>query len=185
MEMNNPAVCVFCGSSPGTNPAHRAAARALGEGIAKAGFSLVFGGGDLGLMGEVARAAQGAGARVQGIIPAFLHKSEMQGRPEEDLIVTPDMQVRKGKMLAASDAFVVLPGGVGTLDELFEVLAEAQLGVHAKPIIVVNIDGFYDAITALLRDMVREGFVAERTLALYAVVADAEGALKILTEKLA
>jgi hypothetical protein len=185
MEMNNPAVCVFCGSSAGTDPAHRAVARALGEGIAKAGFSLVFGGGDLGLMGEVARAAQGGGARVRGIIPAFLHKSEMQGRPEEDLIVTPDMQVRKFKMLAASDAFVVLPGGIGTLDEFFEVLAEAQLGVHAKPIIVVNVDGFYDAVTALLHDMVRQGFVQARALELYTVVADADAALKLLSEKLA
>ena len=185
MEMNNPSVCVFCGSSPGTNPAHRAAARILGEGVAKAGFSLVFGGGDLGLMGEVARAAQGGGARVRGIIPAFLHKAEMHGETAEDLVVTPDMQVRKFKMLAASDAFVVLPGGIGTLDEFFEVLAEAQLGVHAKPIIVVNIDGFYDAMTAMLRDMVREGFVADRTLALYAVVADADAALKMLGEKLA
>ena len=185
MEMNNPAICVFCGSSFGTDPAHRAAARILGEGIAKAGFSLVFGGGDLGLMGEVARAAQGGGARVRGIIPAFLHKAEMQGRPEEDLVVTPDMQVRKFKMLAASDAFVVLPGGVGTLDEFFEVLAEAQLGVHAKPIILVNIAGFYDTMTTLLDGMVREGFVQARALALYTMVPNADAALKLLTEKLA
>jgi uncharacterized protein (TIGR00730 family) len=175
--MINATICVFCGSSIGNNPAHRAAARALGEGIARRGFMLMFGGGTVGLMGVAAQAAAAGGARVRGIIPTFLHKD---GNPHKDLIVTPDMQARKFQMLAQSHAFVVLPGGIGTLDEFFEVMAEAQLGVHAKPIILVNIAGYYDTLVALLDHMAREGFVRADTPALYHTVPMAEDALVLL-----
>ena len=133
------AVCVFCGSSFGHDPAFRDAARAIGAGIAKMGYSLVFGGGGLGLMGEVARAALDGGSDIQGIMPGFLQALEPEVSPQEKLIVTPHLQERKALMLQMSDAFLVLPGGLGTFDEFFEVAVEAQLGVHAKPIIVVNI----------------------------------------------
>ena len=120
------AVCVFCGSSFGSDPAFQDAARAIGDGIARMGYSLVFGGGGLGLMGEVARAVLAGGSSIQGIMPAFLQALEPGVSPQEKLIVTPHMQERKNLMLQMSDAFLVLPGGLGTYDEFFEVVTEAQ-----------------------------------------------------------
>jgi uncharacterized protein (TIGR00730 family) len=180
MSNKKPAICVFCGSSFGTNPRFRDAARTLGAGIAQLGFSLVFGGGGLGLMGDVASAAQAGGAQVQGIIPAFLQSLEPPVSAEEKLIVTPHIQERKALMLQMSDAFVVLPGGLGTFDEFFEVATEAQLDVHRKPIIVVNVDGYYDALDAMLHDIVEKGFARPMILELYHLADGAEAALKIL-----
>src|SRR6202789_2455543 len=140
------AICVFCGSSFGRNPRFRDAARTIGTGIAKAGWSLVFGGGGNGLMGDVAKSAQEGGAVVQGIIPAFLQALEPPVSEEEKLIVTPHIQERKALMLKMSDAFVVLPGGLGTLDEFFEVSTEAQLSVHNKPIGGGNGGGIFNAL---------------------------------------
>src|SRR5579871_5085608 len=151
------AVCVFCGSSFGDNPAFREAARAIGSGIAKMGYSLVFGGGGLGLMGDVAKAALDGGSEIQGIMPAFLQALEPEVSPQEKLIVTPHLQERKNLMLQMSDAFLILPGGLGTFDEFFEVVTEAQLGVHAKPIIVVNVNGYYDALDAMLHAIIKRG----------------------------
>ena len=183
MEKKKPAICVFCGSSFGTNPRFREAARAVGAGIARLGFSLVYGGGNPGLMGDVAKAAQDGGAPVQGIIPAFLQNSAGIS-PEDKLIVTPHLQARKVLMLGLADAFLVLPGGLGTFDEFFEVAAEAQLGVHAKPIIVVNVDGFYDALDAMLRAIVKAELARPDIMDLYHLADGAEDALKLLTEKL-
>jgi uncharacterized protein (TIGR00730 family) len=174
------AVCVFCGSSFGTDPAFRDAARAIGAGIAKMGYLLVFGGGGLGLMGDVARAALEGGSQIQGIMPAFLQALEPEVSPQEKLIVTPHMQERKNLMLEMSDAFIVLPGGLGTFDEFFEVVTEAQLGVHNKPIIVVNVSGYYDALDAMLHAIVKAGFAKEKTLKLYYLADGAEAALEIL-----
>jgi uncharacterized protein (TIGR00730 family) len=179
-KKNKPAICVFCGSSFGTNPHFRDAAQKLGAGIAGLGFSLVFGGGGLGLMGEVAKAAQAGGAAVQGIIPAFLQSLEPPVSPEEKLIVTPHIQERKAQMLQLSDAFVVLPGGLGTFDEFFEVATEAQLGVHHKPIIVVNVDGYYNALDAMLRATVDAGFAKPMIFDLYHLADGPDDALKIL-----
>jgi uncharacterized protein (TIGR00730 family) len=184
MDKKKPAICVFCGSSFGTNPRFREAARAMGDGIARLGFSLVFGGGGNGLMGEVALAAQKAGAAVQGIIPAFLQDLEPPVSPEEKLIVTPHIQERKALMLQMSDAFVVLPGGLGTFDEFFEVATEAQLGVHKKPIIVLNVDGYFHALDAILNDIVLSGFARPLILELYHLADDVDTALKTLEEKL-
>ena len=156
-----PAICVFCGASFGSSPRFRDAAAAMGAGIAAMGASLVFGGGGLGLMGVVASAAQAGGAPVQGIIPAFLQSLEPPVSAEEKLNVTPRIQERKALMLEMSDAFVVLPGGLGTFDEFFEVATEAQLGVHRKPIIVVNVDGYYDALDTMLHATVEAGFAKE------------------------
>src|SRR6201989_518524 len=144
------AVCVFCGSSFGDDPAFRQAAQAIGSGIARMGYSLVFGGGGLGLMGGGGRAALEGGSEIQGIMPGFLQALEPGVSPQEKLIVTPHLQERKNLMLQMSDAFLILPGGLGTYDEFFEVAVEAQLGVHTKPIIVVNADGYYDALDAML-----------------------------------
>jgi uncharacterized protein (TIGR00730 family) len=174
------AICVFCGSSFGDDSRFRDAARAMGEAIAKAGWSMVFGGGGNGLMGEVARAAQGGGAPVQGIMPAFLQALEPPISAEEKLIVTPHIQERKALMLNMSDAFLVLPGGLGTFDEFFEVCTEAQLGVHKKPIVVVNVDGYFDALDAMLRAIVERGFAKAMIFDLYHLADGPDAALKIL-----
>ena len=174
------AVCVFCGSSFGDDPAFRVAAEAIGSGIARMGYSLVFGGGGLGLMGVVAKAALDGGSEIQGIMPGFLQALEPGVSPQEKLIVTPHLQERKNLMLQMSDAFLILPGGLGTFDEFFEVATEAQLGVHAKPIIVVNVSGYFDGLDALLHATVKKGFAKEKILKLYYLADGAEAALEIL-----
>jgi len=179
-NIKNAAVCVFCGSSFGKDPVYREAARAIGAGIAKMGYSLVFGGGGLGLMGEVARAALDGGSDIQGIMPGFLQALEPEVSPQEKLIVTPHLQERKTLMLQMSDAFIVLPGGLGTFDEFFEVAVEAQLGVHAKPIIVVNVNGYYDALDTMLHKTIEAGFAKKTVLKLYYLADGAEAALEIL-----
>ncbi|HKD46239.1 MAG TPA: TIGR00730 family Rossman fold protein [Rhizomicrobium sp.] len=183
-KKKNHAICVFCGSSFGLDPRYRDAARTVGAGIAKAGWSLVFGGGGNGLMGDVAKAAQAGGALVQGIIPAFLQALEPPVSEEEKLIVTPHIQERKALMLRMADAFLVLPGGVGTLDEFFEVCTEAQLGVHKKPIVVVNVDGYYDTLDSLLRAIVERGFARHMIFDLYHLAEGPEAALSYLRQRL-
>jgi uncharacterized protein (TIGR00730 family) len=180
MEKKTHAICVFCGSSFGRDPRFRDAARDVGAGIAEAGWSLVFGGGGNGLMGDVAKAAQEGGAAVQGIIPAFLQALEPPVTAEEKLIVTPRIQERKALMLQMADAFLVLPGGLGTFDEFFEVATEAQLGVHQKPIVVVNVGGYFDALDSMLRAIVERGFARPMIFDLYHLADGAEAALKIL-----
>ncbi|HWC63878.1 MAG TPA: TIGR00730 family Rossman fold protein [Rhizomicrobium sp.] len=184
MDKDKHAICVFCGSSFGTSPRFRETAEAVGTGIAAAGFSLVFGGGGLGLMGAVASAAQAGGAPVQGIIPAFLQNLEPPISAEEKLIVTPHIQERKALMLQMSDAFLVLPGGLGTFDEFFEVAVEAQLGVHKKPIIVVDVEHYFDALDAMLHAIVEKGFARPRIMELYHRVNGAEEAIQLLKDKL-
>ncbi len=174
------AVCVFCGSSFGNDPAFAEAAQAIGAGIARMGYSLVFGGGGLGLMGVVAKAALAGGSDIQGIMPGFLQALEPEVSPQEKLIITPHMQERKNLMMQMSDAFLILPGGLGTFDEFFEVAVEAQLGVHSKPIIVVNVKGYYDALDAMLHAIIEKGFARETMLKLYYLADGAEAALDIL-----
>ena len=180
LKKSGAAVCVFCGSSFGRDPVYREAARAIGTGIAKMGYSLVFGGGGLGLMGDVARAALDGGSDIQGIMPGFLQALEPEVSPQEKLIVTPHLQERKTLMLQMSDAFLVLPGGLGTFDEFFEVAVEAQLGVHAKPIIVVNVNGYFDALDTMLHKTIEAGFAKKTVLKLYYLADGAEAALEIL-----
>jgi uncharacterized protein (TIGR00730 family) len=180
IKTNSASVCVFCGSSFGNDPAYHEAARTVGAGIAKMGFSLVFGGGGLGLMGDVAKAVLDGGQSIQGIMPAFLQALEPAISSQEKLIVTPHMQERKTLMLQMSDAFIVLPGGLGTFDEFFEVATEAQLSVHTKPIIVVNVNGYYDALDAMLHKTIEAGFAKETVLKLHYLADGAEAALEIL-----
>jgi uncharacterized protein (TIGR00730 family) len=151
-------VCVFCGSRPGADPAHAAAAAELGTALAAAGLRLVYGAGDVGLMGAVARAAIAAGGRTLGVIPGHLVPREARGRPYGDHVVTETMHERKKVMFMNADAIVALPGGPGTLDELFEVLTWRQLGLHAKPVLLLNVDGYWDPLLALLSHVVERGF---------------------------
>jgi uncharacterized protein (TIGR00730 family) len=146
-------VCVYCGSSPGTDPAFMEAARRFGEILAVDGVGLVYGGGSRGLMGAVATSVLDHGGHVTGIIPEFLENREQTLRRAQEIIVTPDMHVRKQTMFDKADAFVALPGGIGTLEELVEQLTWAQLGRHKKPILILNIRGFWDPLCALLDHM--------------------------------
>ncbi len=146
-------ICVYCGSGGGTDPAFVDAATALGTAMAKAGIGLVYGGGDMGMMGAVADAVRRNGGSVTGIIPQFLLNKERAGFNGEGLIVTADMHERKRKMFEMADAFVAMPGGVGTLEELVEQLTWAQLGRHKKPIMIANIEGFWQPLCALLDHM--------------------------------
>ena len=166
-------ICVYCGSGLGENPAYRKAARTLGEEMGRNGIGLVYGGGSLGLMGEVARATLDAGGRVTGIIPDFLIQREKMLRDVDDLIVTEDMHERKRLMFERSDAFVALPGGIGTLEELVEQLTWVQLGRHNKPVVVANIENFWDPFLKLLTHMKAEAFIRPGIDVSFTVVDDA------------
>lgn len=167
-------VCVYCGSGPGNNPAYAGAAKALGQALAESGIGLVYGGGSLGLMGTVARATLEAGGRVTGIIPDFLSEKEHMLRIVDELIVTADMHERKRLMFERSDAFVALPGGIGTLEELVEQLTWSQLGRHQKPIVVANIAGFWAPFLSLLAHMKADAFIRSGLEVSFAVVDTAE-----------
>lgn len=184
-EIKRLAVCVFCGSSHGTDPAYAATAKAMGSLIAARGYSLIFGGGNVGLMGEVARAARDGGAPVQGILPEFLKHLEPPLKTKEEVIVTADLQSRKTLMLSLADAFVVLPGGLGTLDEYFEILTTAQLRVFRKPIVVVDVNGYFAPLKALLDQVTGHGFARPEILAMQSVVTTAEDAMAVLDRQLA
>ena len=152
-------ICVFCGSGSGVNPAYAEAARALGSELAIRDAGLVYGGGSNGLMGEVARAVKAGGGRVTGIIPEFLGAKERMFTDANELIVTATMHERKMTMFERSDGFIALPGGMGTLEELSEVGTWAQLDRHRKPIVLCNVEGYWDPLLALIRHMRKEEFI--------------------------
>ena len=152
-------VCVYCGSGAGTNPRFIESARDLGKTLAENGIRLVYGGGAVGMMGAVATAALDHGGRVTGIIPSFLTARENALKRVQELIVTPDMHERKRLMFEHSDAFVALPGGIGTLEELVEQLTWQQLGRHSKPVLLANIDGFWEPLLALVAHMRATQFI--------------------------
>lgn len=170
-------VCVYCGSRDGVNPKYAAAAQALGQGLADRGWRLVYGAGDVGLMGRVARAAQSAGGETFGVIPTHLLDREVGKRDLSTFIVTETMHERKKVMFMNADAVIVLPGGAGSLDELLEVLTWAQLGLHAKPIVLLNTEGYWDPLLALLSHVVAEGFADASLLKLFMVRDAAAAAL--------
>lgn len=153
------AICIYCGSSTGVSPAYRQAATRLGQMMGEAGIGLVYGGGGVGLMGVVARAARQAGSKVVGIIPDFLYEREGQNIELDERIIVSDMHTRKRLMFERSDAFVALPGGIGTLEELIEMLTWSQLGRHGKPIVIANVAGFWGPLNELLQHMLQEGFI--------------------------
>ncbi|SEW21313.1 hypothetical protein SAMN05444851_2177 [Aliiroseovarius sediminilitoris] len=184
MTQHTASVCVYCGSRFGTDPAFREAATALGTALAGNGWRLVYGAGDVGLMGTVAIAAQAEGAQTFGVIPQHLMKWEVGKRDLTTFIVTENMHERKKVMFMNSDAVVVLPGGAGSLDEFFEVLTWRQLGLHAKPILLLNVNGFWDPLVALLDHVINQGF-AEGTLRDFVtVVTDVDQAITALRDAL-
>ncbi len=153
-------ICVYCGSRHGANPAYTAAARALGTAIGARAWQLVYGGGIVGLMGEVANATLAAGGRVIGVIPESLKKLEVGHLGLHELHVVPTMHVRKQMMAERADAFIALPGGVGTLEELYEVWTWRQLGYHDQPIGLLNVNGYYDHLLRFMDHSVAEGFLS-------------------------
>jgi uncharacterized protein (TIGR00730 family) len=160
MPMNQiKTVCVYCGSGPGTNPHFEQAAIALGKVFAENDIRLVYGGGSIGLMGAVAKSTLDHGGKVTGIIPDFLRARENALTRVQEMIVTPDMHERKRLMFERSDAFVALPGGIGTLEELVEQLTWQQLGRHSKPVLLANIDNFWEPLLALLAHMRSTAFI--------------------------
>jgi uncharacterized protein (TIGR00730 family) len=159
-------VCVFCGSRPGKHPEFAAAARALGAGLVARGWELVYGGGSVGLMGAVADAVLEAGGHVIGVIPEFLATRELLHAGVADMRVVDSMHTRKALMCELSDAFVGLPGGYGTFEELFEMVTWAQLGLHAKPVGLLDTRGFYAPFAGLVRHAVDEGFIKTEQKAL-------------------
>jgi uncharacterized protein (TIGR00730 family) len=174
-------ICVYCGSGPGSDPAFVEAARSFGTILAKNGIGLVFGGGSIGLMGELARAVLDRGGAVTGIIPQFLVTRE-HAMHRGEVVVTRNMHERKQHMFERADAFVALPGGVGTLEELVEQLTWAQLGHHKKPILLANIKNFWDPLCALLDHMAELQFIRPGMSVNYLVAERVEDILPMLTE---
>ena len=175
-------VCVYCGSASGDDPRYAAAAKALGLALAQADLGLVYGGGDNGLMGVVARTVLEAGGRVTGIIPDFLEKRESMLRDAQDLVIVPDMHTRKRLMFERADAFVALPGGVGTLEELVEQLTWVQLGRHRKPVLIADVGGFWRPLLALFAHMRDSGVIRRESEVHYLVSEKIEDIVPMLTK---
>ena len=180
-----PAICVFCGSSHGNDPAYTAAAQRFGELLVAGGFDLVFGGGGVGLMGEVAASVAKGQGSILGIVPGFLRHLEPPLRVNSKIVVTESMNDRKARMFEAADAFAILPGGPGTLDEFAEALTNAQLALHDKPIVVVNTNNYYAPLFALIDQFVAHGFARPALKDLYQVVDTPEDAIRIFTMRFA
>ncbi|WP_420567636.1 TIGR00730 family Rossman fold protein [Thalassovita sp.] len=178
--MKSFSVCVYCGSRPGKSPVYQQHAEELGRILAANGWRLVYGAGDVGLMGAVARSAQDAGADTFGVIPTHLMKWEVGKTDLTRFVVTENMHERKKVMFMNSDAIVVLPGGAGSLDEFFEVLTWRQLGLHDKPILLLNSEGYWSPLTALLDHVVDQGFADPSLLELITVVDTPAAAEEVL-----
>jgi uncharacterized protein (TIGR00730 family) len=176
-------ICVFCGSRSGDDPAFTKDARSLGNGIAAHGWRLVYGAGDVGLMGDVARAAQDAGGQTFGVIPAHLVAWEVGKTDLTQYIVTETMHERKKVMFMNCDAVVVLPGGAGSLDELFEVLTWRQLGLHEKPVYIVNTNRYWDPLKDLMNHVTARGFADDSLLAYLTWGPNAHAALTMLSDR--
>ena len=177
-------ICVYCGSRHGRHPAYTAAARALGAAIGSRGWQLVYGGGKVGLMGEVADATLAAGGRVVGIIPESLQQLEVGHPGLHELHVVPTMHVRKQMMAERADVFIALPGGIGTLEELYEVWTWRQLGYHDQPIGLLNTQGYYDGLLAFMNTTVKEGFLSAEQMDNVRVGTDPEALLLSLAAQL-
>ena len=173
-------LCVYCGSSNRVPDSHKQAAQRFGCRLAAAGCRLVYGGGRVGLMGIVADAMIQGGAEVIGIIPEFLHDFEVGHTGVTRLEVVDSMHTRKRRMAELADAFVVLPGGLGTLDEMFEIVTWRQLGLHQKPVVLVNQDGYWSGLLAMIDDMCATGYLRQEHLGLISVVDDVDAVLPAL-----
>ena len=173
-------LCVFCGSRTGENPAYSAAARLLGQEMAKRKIRLVYGGGRIGLMGIVADAVTQAGGDVIGVIPEFLEQLEVGNHDANELIITDSMHTRKQKMFELSDGFISLPGGLGTLDETFEILTWKQLRQHDKPVVMLNIEGYWNPFFALIEANIGGGFAHPAVTDLYTMINTVEAVFPAL-----
>jgi len=173
-------LCVYCGSSTGIDAGYREAAARLGTLLAGSGVELVYGGGRVGLMGVLADAALAGGGRVTGIVPRHLHDREVAHRGIQNLIVVASMHERKQRMFELADAFAVLPGGLGTLDETIEMLTWRQLGLHGKPVIIADIAGYWAPLIGLFEHAIARGFAAASSREFYRVVARIEDVLPTL-----
>ena len=173
-------ICVFCGSSSAVAETHKDAARRFGAILAENGVRLIYGGGRVGLMGLVADGAAQAGGEVIGVIPDFLERIEVGNREISELVVTDSMHARKAKMYELADAFVTLPGGLGSLDETFEVITWTQLKLSAKPFVVVNVDGYWRPLLALIDHVIAAGFARPANRDILQVVDDVEAVLPAL-----
>lgn len=173
-------ICVFCASSFGADPEYLAVAKDLGSSIAKAGFGMVYGGATVGLMGAVADSALKGGAKVIGVLPDALSNREIAHLSLTELHKVGTMHERKALMASYADAFVVLPGGYGTLDEFLEILTWAQLKIHTKPCVLINIKGYYDGLLTFLDHAVREGFLKQNNRELLLVAKDVSEALELV-----
>ena len=176
------AVTVFGGAASGLDPVCRETALALGRGLAQAGITVIFGGGSIGMMGAVADGALDAGGEVIGIIPDFLARREVAHTSVSEMIVTDSMHSRKRRMFELSDAFVTLPGGLGTLDETFEMITWRQLDLHAKPIIICDVGGWAGPFLALIEALIAQGFAPDHARGLYEVLDSAEAVVARLSE---
>lgn len=178
-------VCVYCGSSDFVADSYKDAARRTGEALAANGYDIVYGGGRVGLMGIVADAGLKGGAKVVGIIPDHIKRYEVDHTGLTELIVVESMHIRKQMMVERSDAFIILPGGIGTLDEMFEIITWRQLRLHGKPVVIINTDGFWNPLIALMEHMTETGFMRKPNLPgaedrLYHVVDSVEEAVDLL-----
>ena len=183
MEQSLRSVCVFCGSRFGNSPQYTLVAQELGKLIALNGLRLVYGAGDVGLMGEIAKAAQKNGGRILGVIPEHLLKLEVAKTDLDTFIVTENMHERKKVMFSNSETIVVMPGGVGTLEEFFEVLTWKQLGLHTKDIILLNVEGFWDSLLGLIEGLVESKFANRKILSQFIVVNSVKELTTIILEK--
>lgn len=170
-------ITVFCASSPGLNEVYMSAAFTTGQALATRGIGLVYGGAKVGLMGAVADGALAAGGKVTGVLPDFLRSKEIAHTGLTELIVVESMHARKTKMNDLCDGIIALPGGFGTLEELFEILTWSQLGLHKKPVGLLNVNGFYDSLDALLQHMVKEGLLKEVNRTMLLISADIDDLL--------
>jgi uncharacterized protein (TIGR00730 family) len=181
--MDKPKICVFCASSHGSDAAYARDARRFGALLAERGFDMVFGGGYIGLMGEVAHAAREGGAYVTGVLPGFLRHLEPPSHDTHRMIVVDDLHERKKLMLTMADGFAVLPGGLGTLDEFFEVITSVQLSVFDKPMALLDTHGFFAPLDALIEQVVAQEFAGERIRAFYRRAASPEQAIEYLAAR--
>ena len=178
-----PSICVYCGSRHGARPAYTQAAKALGAAIGSRGWQLVYGGGNVGLMGEVADAVLASGGRVVGVIPESLKQREVEHKGLHELHVVPTMHLRKQMMAERADLFIALPGGIGTLEELYEVWTWHQLGYHRLPIGLLNTEGYYDDLLRFMSRTVTEGFLSTEQHEVLQVAADPEALLLALVAR--
>ena len=180
MSQATKSICVYCGAREGTSDAYMAAAAELGQAMGDRNWRLVYGAGDIGIMGEVARSSQAAGADALGVIPGHLVAWEVAKQDLDRLIVTETMHERKKVMFMNADAVVVLPGGAGSLDEFFEVLTWAQLKLHAKPIVILNVGGYWDPLVGLIDHVIQNGFADASLRDLFQVVDSVDDLLATL-----